>query len=260
MDFLTLMKILVRRWYVVVPTIVLSLVVGTSMVSSVEAQYEANGSVLLLGPREHQRLPNADPTVPPLLRNPYTEFSPSLTTTAAALELILDNDAHRRAIKEAGLSDEYEVLATEDSPTLDVTVQAASSAVAVETLETIFSTLSQELQERQAAVGAPPELQITSQPLVLPDRAAETTVARDRALAAFSVLGLLATISVALVTDSIIGNRRRRADQALLRDTEAALEEERTVPVLGLPEELVGAKRTSRTRASGGTTSGGGSA
>lgn len=210
MDFLTLLRILARRWYVVVPMIVLSVVVSMRTVSSVKPDYEAQGTMLLLGPRESAPPASAPPEAAPTVVNPYTSFTSSLSTMAVALQVVVTDGTHRRELADKGLSDDYDAVVGEDGPTIEVTATAPSERVAVETLQTIFSMLSEELQQRQAAVGAPPQLQITAQPLVVPDDAAEVSVARDRAMAALAVLGLLATISAGLITDSLATNRQRR--------------------------------------------------
>lgn len=240
MDFLTLGKILFRRWYVTLPMVLLTVVVAAAVVRSVEPEYEASGSFVLLGPREHLPPFNADPGTAPLPRNPYTEFTPSLTTAAGTLELVLEDGQVRNRLRQLRLSDDIEVTADDEAPTLEVTVGARRAGVAVETIETIFSMMGDELRQRQDDAGAPENLQITVEALVLPETARELTAARDRALVAFSVLGVVSTVGLAVIVDSIATARRarrsRRGGLDGLGDVEwmnvpnRALEDELSVP------------------------------
>ena len=51
LDLLTLVRIMLRRWYVVIPVALLSLLAAGATYASIEPTYQASGSVLLLNPQ-----------------------------------------------------------------------------------------------------------------------------------------------------------------------------------------------------------------
>ena len=59
MDLQTLIRIVLRRWMIVLPLIAVIVLAGQRVVSTIEPKYEASGSMLLLPPSQ----PAPPPTV-----------------------------------------------------------------------------------------------------------------------------------------------------------------------------------------------------
>ena len=60
-DLSRIFAILFRRWYAVLPVIILVVLAGSGEVSKVKTPYEATGKMLLLSPSTFRRRPGQDP-------------------------------------------------------------------------------------------------------------------------------------------------------------------------------------------------------
>lgn len=207
MDFYSLIRTLLRRWYVVLPVVALAAIVTMRSLDAIEPEYEASGTLLLLGP--HQRVIGPEREI--VSRNPYSEFTASLSTTAGAIRIALTQDVVRDELSERGLSTDYSLSVGSEIPSLEISATSDDPQVAVDTVNALFGAVSTELATRQDAVGVPPEDRIAAQTLVAPAGADEKNVARNRALTSLVVLGILATVSVALLTDTLVARLRAGA-------------------------------------------------
>ncbi|HEY2812551.1 MAG TPA: hypothetical protein VGJ03_03695 [Acidimicrobiales bacterium] len=202
MDFGTLIRILFRRWYVVLPTIVLATAVTYTQVSNVKPEYSANGSLVVLAP------PSPPTDVVPA--NPYAQITPSLRTTALVISQVMDDPSVHDQISKSGLTGNFTVTVADDSPVTTFDATAASPQRAVDTVNALIARFPVELQTRQTAIGVAPEGQLRTQVLVSPLGAQQETSNRNRALAAFIALGIAAVLCVALAAESFAVRRRRR--------------------------------------------------
>jgi capsular polysaccharide biosynthesis protein len=204
-DLRTLLKILVRRWMVVVPTIVVAVLVGQQMLSSVKPEYQAKGSMVLLAPvtRGDQPLGIATP-------NPVLDIPPALDKTALALAEILNDEPQKATIRRQGLSDDYEVTVSEDAPILEISAKSDRRPVAVETAKAVLEMASAQLAIREARIGVTPAAQINTDVLSTPTKASTVNAAKTRALVALIALGIAATLSVALLVESWASSPARR--------------------------------------------------
>jgi hypothetical protein len=210
-DLQTLIRIIFRRWYVVIPVLALTGLVGQYMLSSTEPEYDASGSVLLLSP--FQQGDPEDPADPADVDDPgnaYLAFNASLRTTATAMERIMSDSSSRRAIRELGHEGTYVVEVDQEGPILNITATAQRPDEAIQTVVGVFELIAAELDERQDAVNANPDQRIRTQVLFTPSRASEQTTARTRTLVALGALGLAAAASAAVLTESLVVGRRRR--------------------------------------------------
>ena len=206
MDFGTLIRILVRRWYVVLPTLLITFLVAYTQVSSVKPEYTATGSILILQPP-------VDPTTPTPPNanqaNPFAQLSAPLRTTAVVISGVLSDKAVHTQIAQSGLSRDFQVTVDPDAPVTTITATASSPKVAVDTVNGLMGRFTTELQARQTASGVPPTQQLQTQTLSAPTTAEKDTSNRSRAMGAFAVLGVIAALCAALTAENISGRRRR---------------------------------------------------
>ena len=95
-DLRTLLRIVLRRWIVVVPTIIVAVLVGSQLLGNVKPDYEAKGSLLLLLPTTKAGTATppagaADTTTPDDIAtpNPLLDLRASLDRTAAVFTTAL---------------------------------------------------------------------------------------------------------------------------------------------------------------------------
>jgi capsular polysaccharide biosynthesis protein len=206
MDFGTLIRILVRRWYVVLPTLLITFLVAYTQVSSVKPEYTATGSILILQPA-------VDPAAPAPTtanQNPFAQLSAPLRTTAVVISGVLSDKAVHTQISQSGLSRDFTVTVDPDAPVTTITATAGSPKVAVATVNGLMARFTTELQARQTASGVPPTQQLQTQTLSAPTGAEKDSSNRSRAMGAFAVLGVIAALCAALTAENVAGRRRRR--------------------------------------------------
>ena len=212
MDLYTLLRIVVRRWLVAGPVAALTLLLGVQTLSSMKPEYEAKGSLLLLAPTQSTGVDTA------ALRNPFLQFNNSLKTTAIALQAILSQDNQRRLLASEGLSRGYTIATDQTtSPILTVTAKSSRKATAIATVKGVMATIDRELESRQTAVQAPPDLRIKTDVLLLPSNTHKLLATRNRTVAATLALGLAAVLGSAVVAESwstgrAAARRTRRED------------------------------------------------
>ena len=208
MDFGTLIRILVRRWYVVLPALLITFLVAYTQVSSVKPEYTATGSILILQPP-------IDPTTPAPANanqaNPFAQLSAPLRTTAVVISGVLSDKAVHTQIAKSGLSRDFQVTVDPDAPVTTITATSSSPKVAVDTVNGLMGRFTTELQARQTASGVPATQQLQTQTLSAPTSAEKDTSNRSRAMGAFAVLGVIVALCAALTAENIAGRGRRRS-------------------------------------------------
>lgn len=143
MDFWELLKVLVRRWAIVVPILVLSVIAALSLGGRVQPTYEATGSVLLVAP-----------TFSPLAsENVY--IVTGLPTTAEAMTLAVNSSRVREEMAAAGNSPSYVVVAQRRTPIVTIDAEGDTAKQAVNTVNGMVKILARELERRQESSGAP---------------------------------------------------------------------------------------------------------
>lgn len=211
MDFLSAVRVVLRRWPIVLGALVLSVLAAYLAARSVAPSYQAEGSALLVGPQGATIPGNEEPQ----LDNPYTRLDNSTLVLTAVAVQIMDDSSIRESLRDEGAAPDYVVGRAEDgTPVLGVVATDADPAIALKTVGLVLDRLNDELDIRQAEAGAPPESRVRSIVVTRPDRASEQLGGRIRAFIAVAALGVAASISLAFITEAIVQGRRRRAAEA----------------------------------------------
>jgi hypothetical protein len=208
-DLRTLLKIVVRRWIVVVPTIIVAVLVGSQLLGNVKPDYEAKGSLLLLLPTKPGAVPEApagtpDSTAPDDIStaNPFLDLRASLDRTAAVVSTIMNDNAQKKVITARGGTRDYEVTVDKDAPILQVSATDKKSSVAIDTVNAVITATRAQITFREAQRQVAPENRVGTDVLAAPTRASALNAAKTRALVAFIALAIAAVLAVALVVES----------------------------------------------------------
>jgi capsular polysaccharide biosynthesis protein len=204
-DFLTTIRIMLARWYVLVPALLATGIAALGVMSAVAPAYQAQGAVVLLGPATNQTATN------PTAKNPYLGLS--LDVVANVLTNVSMSETSMERLKAKGATAEYEVgTGLNGGPILNVTATSPNEQTALRTAEMVVADIRAELARRQQAQGAPSDTWITAATVTRPDRATKMLGSKIRVLVAVLVLGLSATIGLTFMAESIAEGRRRRAE------------------------------------------------
>ncbi len=202
-ELMALARILLQRWYVVVPTLLLTAVAFFYVDRNVEPSYEAEGKLLLIWPSTRDK-----PS------NPYLNLHESLGVAAEAAREALTRPEVASRLEEAGATALYRVKVTANPPMLTVTAEGPDSEESLHTMRLVVEELQHQLEERQRAAGAPAGLIIRSQVLSMSQQAVVRMARKVRVLVAVWVLGLAASAWLVAATESIAASRRRARSRA----------------------------------------------
>lgn len=205
-DLSSIFWTLVRRWYAVLPVLILVILAGYAEVSRAATPYEASGEMLLLAPNK-----SVDAQGQTHNSNPFTLFDGSLKTTATALTSGASSDPSiTDAIAQKHLSDQWQATVSATDPIITVTARSPVSRDARATVASVMQLLTARLATLQNSVAAPPGERITAKVIVPAGTPSPLTTDRNRALAATCLLGVLAVVASGLAAESLAGRRLRK--------------------------------------------------
>jgi capsular polysaccharide biosynthesis protein len=217
LDFFTTLRILLSRWYVVVPCLLFTLAAAAGASAAVAPSWKATGTLVLLGPGS-VRL-DAEGNERRVETNAYLDFGGTLEITAEILSKIMMSPATGEQLAARGLTAEYEVGTGSDggSPIINIIATSPDPEVAKATVQGVAAQIRAELQRRQSAAGAPKDDFIRVDQVTTPTSAERQLGSKLRAAAAAGALGMALTFGLAFLTESISERRlakERRAGTA----------------------------------------------
>jgi hypothetical protein len=188
-----------RRWYVFLPALLVTAVLTMSAGSSIAPEYETTGAALLV-----------PPGVASEKVNPYAASS-----GPEVLRTIVNGSAVRGRFAAQGLEPGYEITVTTRTPIYQIRVRSGDRQRTVGTASAVIEALRQELAKGQREFGIPPEAMVTVQIIDAPDSVVEVGTGTLPIKALVALLGLSASVALAVTYDDIRNLiRRRRSDRA----------------------------------------------
>lgn len=216
MDLRNMMRIIRGHPVIIITGLVLTLATAAVLMSRVEPEFEAKASVLLFTPTEVQTEEGAI-----LNRNPL-ENPQAVAVTANALTDVMHSTPVAQRLADNGLLGSYavEVNPNGGGAILALRTTGPSAPAAFEGMEVLLRELSVELENMQRRMGIDPSTWINDEPFNLPTEATPVTGSKARVLAISLGLGLIGTYGLAVLADSIYGERPllrgRRARRAAM--------------------------------------------
>ncbi|WP_073910597.1 O-antigen ligase family protein [Streptomyces sp. CB00455] len=197
--------VLRRRWYVMVPLTLLSLLAGLHLYRSVPVTYQSQSSVALLDS-------TAVAELAPAFGNPLSHAGGALVVTADVLIRTLSGTDAARDLHGLGVTDPYTVgFATKTSgPLLTLTVTGTDRAKVLEETGTLTVFAGEQLKALQTAAKVQPAYFVQTAPVVLPQTPVAQLKSRYQQVAGVVILGTTAGFTLSFVTESLVVVRRRR--------------------------------------------------
>jgi len=205
-DLWQTIKVIGRRWYISVPVFVLGLALAAAATLTSKHQYESTGTVVLREPSAAQVKgpPAGNPA------NPMLAFSDSLTTDAQLLIQSLNSPAAAAEVGAQGGTATY--LASSGNISGPFIVVIADSPTAGPTATTVTLALryaSEQLRQREQAVGAPLASYIVLDDVVTPTTPALKAGGKSRFAGVALILSLALSLTVTYAADTYLRRRRR---------------------------------------------------
>lgn len=198
MDVWAITVAVLRRWYVFLPLLILSVLAALFVGSRAPEQYQVRATVVLV--------PGPEPTEIP---NPYG----GLGETGQILQILLASTATREDFEERGLDHEYQVEALRDTHMVTMRVTADSEQVALDTAGAMIEFMSERLAARQDEANLPEGSQTSVDVLEAPVVTGTVSEGRTRNMAIVGVAGAALSLLVAVLFDDVVGLLRRRRRQ-----------------------------------------------
>ena len=133
MDIWDGLRIVLRRWKVALPIFLVFAVLAFVGSGMIDAEYSANGSVMLIGPST-SGAPVADAAAGEGDGNPLVTGCNSCETVARATQLSLSSTEAKQGMAEAGLSTNYTIVVENRSPLMTLTATSDTPQGAVDSL------------------------------------------------------------------------------------------------------------------------------
>ncbi|MEN3309452.1 MAG: hypothetical protein V7603_5654 [Micromonosporaceae bacterium] len=201
MDFWDLTKLLVRRWYVAVPLLLLTAVGAVGLAATIKPDYIADSYITMVPP-------NSPATTGVVTRNPWLQ-SGLIALGSAAIYSTQDASVVQRMVKD-GYSDNFTLAFDGNSPIIKVEVTATSKAQAKGTVEEVAQLFSQSVKLLQSESNPRDDEYITTRRLDRGDNLKSSTTKLKRAVIAIVGAGLLMSIALTAMFDAILQRRARR--------------------------------------------------
>lgn len=213
MTFASTFRVLLARWYITIPGLLLSLALAGLTFLAVPPQYSSNAVAVLVQPKLHGK----DPTT-----NPFLTFDSSLSTTALIIVQALDTPETAASI---GLSPGGDSYTVKDVGTIDVgdqvvqpfiyiKSQASTEQAAVDIVNNVLDLASQDLLDRQKDNKVLPQNLIKLNDVVGTSPPKPVLGIALAAAGGALLLVLLATTLLAFRADKAAAKRRAQAAAA----------------------------------------------
>jgi hypothetical protein len=220
-DLWQAISVLVRRWYVALSALLLTITAAYGMYTTVPTRYVSTTLMVLTVPTSGSyRMPQ--PNHPNPLVNPLLNFDGGLNMTASIMVQVLGSP---EVAAQLGVHPDspttYEVHNGHPNPELlinapFVVIEGTSPSPqdAKRIVERVAERAKAELDRRQHLLGAPPETFINLTPMIGPTEPQPERGGKTRAAAVVLALGVMAALGASYATESIAqGLRRRRQEQ-----------------------------------------------
>ncbi|MDT7559497.1 MAG: hypothetical protein QOI68_3967 [Pseudonocardiales bacterium] len=245
MTFASTFRVLLARWYITIPGLLLSLALAGLTFLAVPPQYSSNAVAVLVQPKLHGK----DPTT-----NPFLTFDSSLSTTALIIVQALDTPETAASI---GLSPGGDSYTVKDVGTIDVgdqvvqpfiyiKSQASTEQAAVDIVNNVLDLASQDLLDRQKDNKVLPQNLIKLNDVVGTSPPKPVLGIALAAAGGALLLVLLATTLLAFRADKAAA--KRRAQAASITAAPDALTPDALTPDAVTPDAVTAAAVTAAAR------------
>ncbi|CAM5662610.1 hypothetical protein SAVIM338S_06814 [Streptomyces avidinii] len=211
MDLAEIWRVMCRRWYVLLPGLLLTAALVAGVYLLVPVEYRSQSTVTLL---------NSKKATVAFDGNPFLSTQASLTGMADGLARNLNSDDSKADLRSQGLTGEYEAKIADNAqgPFMWLSVTGTRPAAVLKSDEIFTAYAEKRLQEFQAQQSVQPEAMIRMATIVPPQTPEAQTKTRLQYLVMAGALGFV----LSLVATFFVEARRRKAGQQSRRQTGSA--------------------------------------
>ncbi|WP_229343109.1 chain length determinant protein [Streptomyces flavotricini] len=202
MDLAEIWRVMRRRWYVLLPGLLLTAALIAGVYVLVPVEYRSQSTVTLL---------NSKKATVAFDGNPFLSTQASLTGMADGLARNLNSDDSRADLKAKGVTGEYEAKIADNAqgPFMWLSVTGTDPAAVLKSDQVFTAYAEKRLQEFQAQQSVTAEAMIRMATIVPPQKPEAQTKTRLQYLIMAGALGFV----LSLVATFFVEARRRRSDK-----------------------------------------------
>ncbi|BCJ57100.1 hypothetical protein [Micromonospora endophytica] len=208
MDFWDLTKLLIRRWYVAGPLLLLTIGATLFAAVTIEPNHVATSYVQLVPPSVTPKESDGRAHRP---RNPWLDLG--LPSLAKAAILTVQDQRVVEGLKDAGFTDTFTLTLDQALPIVTFEVIAPTKEQASATTQELVRHFDESVARLQTDYGAAAEQTITTLRLTIGENVTESTSKVKRALVAIAAVGILLTTALTVLLDAVIRRRRARREE-----------------------------------------------
>jgi hypothetical protein len=205
MDLLAAVRIAMRRWYILAPLLVLSVLGSLAVRDQVQPSYDVDGLMPVVAPYV-----STQESSDQLKRNNFVEVG----GTSGIMATLGDSAEVRRAVEERGGDPGYVIGSTSGAVTVAVKTDSMERALA--TYRIVREELSVRLDTLQRNTGVPAAFRVTLSDALAPTGGLTLTTGKSRAMIASLGLGLVLSFATCVFIDYLLSRRRRDSSHAIL--------------------------------------------
>ncbi|WP_250002925.1 hypothetical protein [Actinoplanes sp. M2I2] len=207
MDFWDLTKVLLRRWYLTVPFLLLTAYAAYWTGSTIQPDYVATSYVQVVPPTAPEEPQTGVPKKNPGPINPWLSLGYNALGQAAVLTV--QDTTVLEQLKAQGLSDTVLITLDDQSPVVTIEAIGTTKEQAAATTEEVVKRLDVSVRELQAEYGAKKTSYATTRRLDQGTNIVEKNSKVKRALVAVLGAGVLASTAVTIGVDALLRRRSR---------------------------------------------------
>jgi hypothetical protein len=217
MDVGEFLQLMVRRWKVTVPALLVTAILTVAAFKGVHSQYESQVQMTMLNaPKITSQQGNYG--------NPYLAFDDALLVDTDLLTRYMASDSAAQQLQALGMTDQYTATIANNAlgPFTQLTVTGTDKSHILQSMQTLIRFTRQRWLALQQASAAPPGSIVQLSLIAPPSSPLPVMKKKIEIVAGVAILGIIFSILLAVMVDSLL--RRRRGD----RPTSPAQRPERT--------------------------------
>jgi hypothetical protein len=210
MDLGDILRVIGKRWYIMLPMVLVTVAVTVAAYFQLPMKYESTSQISLLSPQQQASGTFRGQS------NPFLIFDTSLTSTADLLSRSLGSDSSIKELKARGVTEEYTAKLADfaQGPFIQLTVTGTDKAHVLASTNTVTSFARDRLRQIQQQNGVPADNMIQTTVLIPPQPPAPLVKSKLQIVLALLAAGLVTAFMATFVTEGLSRSRSRSRHHA----------------------------------------------
>jgi hypothetical protein len=205
MDLGDILRTIGRRWYIMLPIVLVTVAVTVGAYLQIPTEYQSTSQISLLSPQQPASGAFKGQS------NPFLIFDTSLTSTADLLARNLSSDGTAKELEERGVTEEYTAKLADfaQGPFLSFTVTGTDKDHVLASTRTVTAFAEERLREIQRQNGVPSGNMIMTTVMIPPQPPQPQTKDKLQKVLALFAAGIVAAFMATFVTEGLLRSRNR---------------------------------------------------